>query len=233
MSVGMRIFLKRKMPQPHQILALSQIPAANIADTMGRSCALNPRIKLMSNPTDQITAGPALTVKTRAGDNLVIHQTLDMAQAGDVIVVSNDGDTTRALMGEIMFTYAKYKKVGAIILDGPLRDFDAASAMDFPIYATGTTPGGPYKEGPGEINVPISCGGISVSPGDIMVMDSDGIIVVPRRDADPVIEAATRLEALDAAKVAAAANGMAKREWVLKTIQQKGFEIIDSSCEDA
>ena len=171
MAIGNRVFLKRPMPSQELLDGFADLPAANIADTMGRSCAMNPRIRLMSG-FQGIMVGPALTVKARAGDNLFLHQALDMAQPGDIIVLSNDEDQTRSLMGEIMFTYAKYqKKLGGLVLDGPIRDVDALREMDLPVYATGSTPGGPHKEGPGEINVPIACGGISVNPGDIIVAE--------------------------------------------------------------
>ena len=206
----------------------TKIPTANIADTMGRSCALHPRIRLYSNPVQEISAGIALTVKSRGGDNLLIHAALDMAKEGDVIIASNEGGVdNRSLMGEIMFTYASYKKLNGLVLDGPIRDVSAATKMSLPIYATGSTPGGPYKEGPGEINVPISCGGISVNPGDIVVMDGDGVIIIPLKDAETVLEAAKKLQSADEAKVIAAANGTAKREWVGKTLETKNIEIID------
>ena len=231
MSVGNRIFLKRPMPSQELLDGFAGIPAANIADTMGRSCAMHPRIKLMSGAKDTMV-GPALTVKARAGDNLFIHQALDMALPGDIIVVSNDEDETRALMGEIMFTYGQYqRKLGGIILDGALRDLDAVREMELPIYATGSTPGGPHKDGPGEINVPIACGGISVNPGDIIVADADGIIVIPLKDASEILEAAKKYHSTDAAKVEAAKNGTSKREWVMKRIEEKGTEIIDGSYD--
>ena len=145
MSIGNRVFLKRPMPSRELLDGFAGLPAANIADTMGRSCAMNPRIKLMSGFRG-IMVGPALTVKARAGDNLFLHQALDMSQPGDIIVVSNDEDQTRSLMGEIMFTYAKYqRKLGGLVLDGPVRDLDALREMDLPVYATGSSPGGPHK----------------------------------------------------------------------------------------
>ncbi|NLH45671.1 MAG: RraA family protein, partial [Acholeplasmataceae bacterium] len=194
----------------------------------GRSCALDPRIKLLSAPKQAITVGVALTVKSRAGDNLMLHKALNMAQPGDIIIASNEGGVNnRSLMGEIMFTFAAYKKLTGLILDGPIRDIDAASKMEMPIYGTGTTPGGPYKEGPGEINVPISCGGISVNPGDIIVMDADGIIIIPLADASAVLAAAQEFQKQDAAKVLAAANGTAHRGWVDKKLLENDIEIID------
>ncbi len=228
MTVGSRIYLKKCEDGLALAGEFAKIPTANIADTMGRSCALHPRIKLYSAPQQPVTAGIALTVKTRGGDNLLIHAALDMAKEGDVIIVSNEGGVdNRSLMGEIMFTYASYKKLTGLVLDGPIRDVDAAKQMALPIYATGTTPGGPYKEGPGEVNVPISCGGISVNPGDIVVMDSDGVIIIPLKDAPEVLAAAQKLQANDEAKVIAAGNGTAKREWVGKNLAAKEIEIID------
>ena len=232
MSIGKRIILKRPMPSQELLDGFAGLPAANIADTMGRSCAMNPRIRLMSG-FQGVMVGPALTVKARAGDNLFLHQALDMSQPGDIIVVSNDEDRTRSLMGEIMFTYAKYqRKLGGLVLDGPIRDVDAVRAMDLPVYATGSTPGGPHKEGPGEINVPIACGGISVNPGDIIVADCDGIIVIPLKDAPAVLEAARKFHEQDAAKVEAARNGTSNRAWVKKTLEAKNAVFLDRSYFD-
>ena len=196
MSVGKRIYLQRNMPDPELVEAFKQIPASNTADVMGRSCAMNPRIKLVSSPKAQMMAGPAYTVKCRAGDNLTLT-----------------------------------KKVAGIILDGPIRDIDEIGKWDFPVYCTGTTPGGPYKEGPGEINVPISCGGISVNPGDIILADPDGIICIPRKDAASILVEARKFQEADEKKLIAARNGTANRAWVEKSLNEKGFEIIDGVYE--
>ncbi|PMC67848.1 methyltransferase [Fusobacterium nucleatum] len=228
MAVGRRIFLKRELANQEVIKELGEIPAANIADVMERNCAMNPRIHLVSNPQNKVMAGSALTVKVRAGDNLALHAALNMATEGDVIVVSNEGDNTRALMGEIMMTYLCYfKKIAGIILDGPIRDIDEIGGWNFPVYATGTTPGGPYKEGPGEVNVPISCGEVSVNPGDIIVADKDGIIVIPKRDSETILAVAKKLHANDSAKAQAAKTGSTNRDWVTKLLDEKKFEFID------
>lgn len=228
MSVGKRIYLKRELPDPQIVEQFKAIPASNTADVMGRSCAMNPRIRLVSRPKAQMMAGPAYTVKARAGDNLALHAALNLCGEGDVLVVSNEEDNTRALMGEVMMAYLKYtKKIAGIVLDGPIRDIDEIGTWDFPVYCTGTTPGGPYKEGPGEINVPVSCGGVTVFPGDIILADPDGVIVIPRRDAAKVLEDAKAFQAADEAKLAAARHGTANRAWVDKFLQEKGFEIID------
>ena len=228
MSVGKRIYLKREMPDPAIMEQFREIPASNTADVMNRSCAMNPRIRLVSSPKAQMTVGPAFTVKCRAGDNLLIHAALNYCQEGDFLIISNEEDDTRSLIGEVMMAYLRYtKKVAGIVIDGPIRDIDEIGHWDFPVYCTGTTPGGPYKEGPGEINVPVSCGGLMVYPGDIILADPDGVIAIPRRDAAEVLEAARKFKANDEKKLAASMDGTADRSWVEKSLAEKGFEIVD------
>ena len=232
MPVGKRIYLKRPMPDKALMDEFAKLPASNVADCMERSCAMNPRIRLISKSRPGSVCGPAFTVKCRAGDNLALHAALTYCQEGDVLVVSNEEDTTRALTGEVMMSYLFYtKKAAAIIIDGPIRDMESLSQWEFPIYCTGATPGGPYKEGPGEVNVPIACGGISVNPGDIILADHDGIIVIPPKDAPGILEAAQKFHEADEAKANAAKEGKANRDWVLKALENKGFEIIDGEWE--
>ena len=228
MAVGKRIYLKRNMPDPEIMMQFKNIPASNTADCMGRSCAMHPRIHLVSSPKDQMMVGPAFTVKCRAGDNLALHAALNLCNEGDVLVVSNEEDNTRALMGEVMMAYLYLqKKVAGIVLDGPIRDIDEIGKWDFPVYATGTTPGGPYKEGPGEVNVPIACGGISVEPGDIILADPDGVIVIPRNDAAVILEDAKKFQAADEGKLEKTRQGTINRGWVDKALADKDFEFID------
>ena len=227
MPVGKRIYLRRELPDPEIMEQFRNIPAANVADCMERNCAMHPRIRLVSSPKAQMV-GPAYTVKVRAGDNLALHAALNRCGEGDVIVVSNEGDDTRAVLGAIMMAFLYYtKKVAGIVIDGPIRDIDEIGSWDFPVYCNGTTPGGPYKEGPGEVNVPIACGNISVNPGDIILGDQDGVIVIPRRDAAQVLEAAKKFQANDRKKFFAAKDGTADRRWVETSLETKGFEIID------
>lgn len=228
MPVGNRVFLKRENTPKHIVEQFKELPASNIADTMNRLCALSSEIRLFSRPEAPVMAGPALTVKVRPGDNLMLHQALNMAEPGDVIVVTNKGDRSQSLIGEIMAAYALHdRKVAGIVLDGNIRDVDAISEMNFHLYATGTTPGGPFKEGPGEVNVPIAIGGIVVHPGDLIVGDADGVIVVPRQDAEAVLALAKPYAAADHAKVVAAKNGTAKRAWVKESLDKKGADFID------
>jgi len=232
MSIGFRVFLQRDLPPKDLIEAFKELPAANVADCMNRLSALSSAIRLMSKPFSGSMAGPALTVKTRPGDNLMLHKALNMAVEGDVIVVSNDGDRSQSLMGEIMATYGKFKKIAGFVFDGPIRDVDALYDLGVPVYATGSTPGGPFKEGPGEINVPISCGNVQIDPGDIVLGDTDGVLVIPRLDALPLLETARQFSAGDKAKAKAAETGSGDRSWVEKILEAKGCSIIDAKYTD-
>ncbi len=227
MSIGFRVFTQRKLPAPELVAAFKTIPAANIADCMGRLSAMDSRIRLLSAPTNTNMAGVALTVKARAGDNLMIHKALNMLTAGDVLVVSNNNGVSQALMGEIMITYASLQQAAGIVLDGPIRDLCRIQQMDLPVYATGSTPAGPFKEGPGEINVPISCGGVQINPGDILVGDGDGVIVIARQDADMLLAEAIKYQQFDSKKLLATQSGQADRSWVDRDMISRKCEIIE------
>ena len=228
MAIGNRIYLKRNLPEQEILTEFENYSTANVADCMNRLCAMNPRIKLISKPTQKSVCAPAYTVKVRAGDNLALHVALTYCGEGDMIVVSNEEECTRALIGEIMMTFLRYtKKVAGIIVDGPIRDVGELGEWDFPIYCTGTTPNGPFKDGPGEVNVPVSCGGIVVAPGDVILADADGVVVIPLKDAKSILPKVKEYAQKDQAKVVSARQGKAKREWVDKLIVDKNFEIID------
>lgn len=227
MSNGFRVFTQRRLPDPELIAAFKAIPTANIADCMGRLSAMNSTIRRLSLPCKDNMVGVALTVKVRSGDNLMIHKALNILKPGDVLVVSNDGGNSQALMGEIMITYAHTRKACGIVLDGPVRDLYSIQAMEFPVYATGSTPAGPFKDGPGEINVPISCGGMSVMPGDVIVGDGDGVIVIARQDAQALLAEAEKYQLFDSKKLLATRAGNADRSWVDRELANKQCEIIE------
>lgn len=229
MSIGFRVFTERTLPPKDLVESYKSLPAANVADCMNRISALSSAIRLMTKPFKNSMAGPALTVKSRPGDNLMLHKALNMAVEGDVIIVSNGADRSQSLMGEIMATYARFKKIAGFVFDGPIRDVDALYELGVPIYATGSTPGGPFKQGPGEINVPIACGNIHVNPGDIILGDADGVIVIPRQDAADLLEKARKFAANDSAKLKAACEGTQDRSWVDKALAEAGCEIIQGA----
>jgi RraA family protein len=158
--------------------------------------------------------GTAVTVKTRMGDNLAIHRAFDFCRAGDVLVVDGGGDLSQALMGELMCSYAEKLGLAGVVMDGALRDVAAIRARDFPVYARGVTHRGPYKTGPGEINVPVCVGGMIVHPGDIRVGDEDGLLAIAPGAAAAVIAAARRQEAREAETLRAIAEGRLDRSWI-------------------
>ena len=133
--------------------------------------------------------GTAFTVRTRPGDNLAIHPALEMVGPGDVIVVDGGGDETRALVGEIMKNIAEYRGASGYVIDGAIRDVAAFAASDFPCFARAVIHRGPYKSGPGDINVPVSIGGAVISPGDIVVGDEDGVVSFSQAAAPALLEA--------------------------------------------
>lgn len=192
-TIGSRIFNQVRRLDPQLIQAFRGLPSSNINDEMGRLYCMDSSIAPL-NHVDSM-AGTALTVKAPAGDNLMFHQALDMARPGDIIVVDGSGDMNRSLAGEIMMRFASLKGLAGIIVDGCLRDLDGIKSLSMPVYARGITPQGPYKAGPGEINVPVVCGGQVVLPGDLLVGDADGIVVIRQQDAQEVLESAVKKKA--------------------------------------
>lgn len=195
MDIGNRIFTEVERPAPEIIEMFRGLPSSNINDEMNRLFCMHDYIKLLNPDSALQLLGPAITVRAPVGDNLFFHQALDMAQPGDIIVVDGGSGCSRSLAGEIMMRFAQKKGIAGFVVDGCLRDWDGITKLTMPVYAKGITPQGPFKNGPGEINVPIACGGQVVFPGDILVGDLDGIVVVRRQDAERVAEAAREKKA--------------------------------------
>lgn len=185
-QVGFRIF---DVIRPDRALVerFRGIPSSNINDMMNRLYNTDGTIHSLNQKE---LLGTAITVRAPLGDNMMFHRALDIAQPGDVLVVDGGGCNERSLAGEIMMTYAAQKGLAGVVVNGALRDLDGIQKLDMPVYATGVTPQGPYKNGPGEINVPVCCGGVVVMPGDILVGDLDGIVVIRKEDAPLVIDEA-------------------------------------------
>ena len=152
-------------------------------------------------------AGPAFTVEVRPGDNLMIHAAIALAQPGDVIVVDGKGDTTSALMGSIMITACKKLGLAGVVLDGAHRDSEEILALGFPLYSVGSNPNGPTKNVPGRINWPISCGGTAIAPGDLIVGDGDGVVVIEREHAESLVAMADKKVQEERARIAEIESG--------------------------
>ena len=145
-----------------------------------------------------------------------------MAEPGDVIVVDAGGDLTNALIGELMVAYAKKKGVAGFVLNGAIRDYYSISQDDFPIFAAGVTHRGPYKDGPGEVNVPIAMGSLVIEPGDLILGDEDGVVGVPIDAVDVVYQAAHAKHLAEAAQLEAISAGKNDRRWVDETLAKLG-----------
>jgi RraA family protein len=168
--------------------------------------------------------GPALTVKVAPGDNLMVHKAIDIAAPGDVIVVDAGGALTGAIIGDIMSSLAEKRGVAGIVIYGAIRDAAEIRSRRFPVYACGVTHRGPYKNGPGEINVPVALDGMVVHPGDIIVGDTDGVVAVPLAHAEEVLALAQEQLAKETATLKAIAAGKADRRWVDELLRQRGCD---------
>ena len=199
--------------------AFKAVPVANVSDVMARMTAGGPRLRPMH--AGGVLAGPALTVKTRPGDNLMIHKALMIAAPGDVIVVEA-GDDSLAVAGGNVCAIAQKRGVAGFIVDGVIRDIGESRANGFPLFARGRSPIPAAKEGPGEINHPIRCGGVVVHPGDIVVADDEGIVVVPLARAPEVLKKAKAKAEADA-KLSLDAWEKNHRAKVDATLKAKGY----------
>jgi regulator of RNase E activity RraA len=218
--VGLQILKRPERIAQRFVDAFASIPVANVSDCMGRLTAGGPRLRPMHDGSPM--AGAALTVKTRPGDNLMIHKAIDMAQPGDVIVVDAGGDLTNALIGELMVSYAVTRRIAGFVMNGAIRDSDFIAKGGFPVYAAGVTHRGPYKDGPGEINVPIAVDGMVIHPGDLILGDADGFLCVPMADAEEVLAASQKKVEAERVTMANIASGRHDTTWIDARLQQIG-----------
>src|SRR6202158_4173250 len=174
--------------------------ASILADVAGRRGTMDGRIAPLA-PSMRL-AGPAFTIEVRPGDNLMIHTAITMAKRGDILVVDGKGDRTCALMGSIMINACKKLGLGGVVIDAAVRDTEELRELGFPVYAVGANPNGPTKFVPGRINWPIACGGVAIQPGDLVVGDADGVVVVEREKAESLLADAAKKVADERARIA-------------------------------
>ncbi|HEY2850180.1 MAG TPA: hypothetical protein VGI97_09905 [Gemmatimonadaceae bacterium] len=195
------------------------LASSNVADAMGRFRFMDAG---MQSRSGLALCGPAVTVLCRPADNLMVHKALQVASPGDIVVVSTCGNTTSAVFGELMCHTAAAAKLGGIVVDGAIRDVDGITRLGMPAFSRTVCPGACDKDGPGEINVPVSCGGTVVAPGDIVVGDADGIAVVPSADAAEVIELVAQLMDRERKRIAEIAAGTLFKGEIDDTLRKKG-----------
>jgi regulator of RNase E activity RraA len=222
---GFRLRYEMERPDPETVSGLSRHQTPDISDLMNRLYAMEPAIKNMTDP-DLRLVGPACTVKVYPGDNLMVHKALDVAQPGDVIVVDTSSSSLTAVLGDLVCTKARHRGVAGFIVDGLIRDLPAIRRLgDFPVFARDVTPKGPLHRGPGEIGYPISCGGIVVNPGDVVVADLNGVVVVPRDISDELLARLDSKAAKESDYVTAVARGDFNNDWVDAMLEASGVEV--------
>lgn len=221
MNYGCKINLNYARADRALVEQFCGIPVANIDDCMNRLAALDASIRPLNHAP---LLGTAFTVRVPAGDNLLFHKAMDLAQPGDVIMIDAGGCMERAILGELMTTYCKVRGLAGIVVDGCIRDRAELAQMDFPVYAKGATPNGPYKNGPGEIGTVISIGGQLVYPGDIIIGDGDGVIAIRPDEAPALLEAAKEVERKEAGIMRGILQGQYPRPWVDEKLREIGCD---------
>ena len=222
MAIGFRILPIERRIDADLVSRFAHLPVANVSDAMSRMAAGGASLRPMH--AGGVLAGPAITVKARPGDNLMLHKALDIAEPGDVVVVDAGGDLTNALIGELMTAHAESRGVAGIVIWGAIRDAATIRASAFPVFAAGVTHRGPYKEGPGEVNVPIAIQGMVIRPGDLLLGDEDGLVCVRIEDAEEVLKTATAKHAAETAQMEKIRRGENPRAWVDETLRRLGCE---------
>lgn len=191
----------------------TQFATPDISDLLNRLYAVDPAITCLTGSHHSL-CGPACTVKVFPGDNLMVHKALDVAKPGDIVVVDAGASTMNAVLGDLICTKAKHRKIAGFIVDGLIRDLPDVLPLDFPVFARGTTSIGPLHRGPGEINFAICCGGIVINPGDLIVADAAGTVVVPQDIARELLQRLKKHQATNAAYLASVKRGEFSNQWV-------------------
>ena len=206
---------------PANIVAqAAEFQPAILADVAGRRGALDGRIKAL-RPRMKL-AGTAITVEVRPGDNLMIHAAIAMAKPGDVLVIDGKGDQSTALMGTLMMTACKKLGIAGVVMDGACRDSLEIDEMDFPVFSVGTNPNGPTKNIGGRIGHPVSVGGVTVHPGDFVIGDGDGVVVVEREKIESLLPLAAKKVRDEAVRIAAIKEGDTAAKWLNTALRTAG-----------
>jgi regulator of RNase E activity RraA len=225
MSVVIRVLTHFERVSRGLVDRFKAIPTANVSDNMLRITAAGSRIRPLH--AGGVLAGPAFTVKGRPGDNLILHKALDLAEPGDVVVMDAGGDLTNSLFGEMMAMHATARHLAGVVINGAIRDYATIHRGDFPVFAAGVTHRGPYKDGPGEINVPIAVEGMVIEPGDLILGDDDGLVCVPRAIAEDVYAASKAKHESEEKQLRAIMSQKSDRSWVDERFKELGYVFVD------
>ena len=221
MHPGPGFRVRMDIPRPDRALfgEFRKYATPDISDLLNRLYAMDPAIRCLTGD-HHVLCGPACTVKVFPGDNLMVHKALDVAHPGDIVVVDAGGCCQNAVLGDLISTKAKHREIAGFIVDGLIRDLPSILPLDFPVFARGVTPIGPLHRGPGEINYPICCGGIVINPGDLIVADAAGIIVVPREIASELLARLELHDQTNRAYVESVQRGDFSNRWVDQLLEE-------------
>lgn len=219
-GIGFRVLTNPIRPDPELVRRFWDFASPNLADAMGRFHFMDPGVQ---SRTGLPLCGVAVTVMARPGDNLMVHKAMEIAQPGDVVVVSTNGNTTNAVFGELMGHSAVASRLGGLVVDGAIRDVDELIALKFPVFSRTISAGGCDKDGPGEINVPIACGNTVVMPGDIVLGDGQGVAVIPQREAAEVLQLVIALKDRETRRIEEIAAGQIFKREIDDTLKSKGI----------
>jgi regulator of RNase E activity RraA len=230
---GFRIRTEIDRPSAETVAAFHAFDTPAISDMMNRLYTMKPTIQALTDPNLKLI-GPACTVKVYPGDNLMVHKCLDILQPGDVVVVDTSASTMTAVLGDLISTKARHRGAAGFLVDGLIRDLPGIRALgDFPVFGQGVTPIGPLHRGPGEINFPIAAGGIVVQPGDLIVGDANGVVVVPRDIVDDLLRRLTERKEAESSYTSAVARGEFNNAWVDALLRENGVVGIEEPAEIA
>jgi regulator of RNase E activity RraA len=214
MSVPCVVHPASPTPSADLLARLWALSTSLVSDAFGRWAGAPGILPVAGLSAGQVVVGPAHTVRTRPGDNLVVHKAIDLARPGEVLVVAAGGGNDRAILGGLLGAYAASKGLAALVIDGAVRDLSELAEAAPPVFATGVCHLGPYKDGPGEIRGPVAIAGLAVHDGDLVVADEDGVAVIPRAKADEVTDAAEEKLRSEQRERAAIAAGTWDRSWL-------------------
>ena len=222
-AFGFTLYTQFRRPDAGLVARFDGAPTGNVGDALGRSAAMDHRIKPVA-PGMRL-AGTALTIKTRPVDNLLIWKALEIAQPGDVLVICTGDYLGHSVFGDLTARVAVARGLAGVVTDGAVRDVDGIVEAGLPVFAAAVTPNSPQKDGPGEINVPVACGGQVVEPGDILVGDGDGVVVIPARDAERAAVEFERVRSYEEERMRQIVSGEHIPDWVDRLLAERGAEV--------
>ena len=215
-------------PDPDHVALFRGVPTGFVVDALGRRGALHPVIRPLHANAEFV--GTALPCWTVPRDNLAPYVALTAARPGDVLVVANGGVEDASVMGDLLIGMARNRGVVAAVTDGLVRDIAGIEDVGIPVFARGLSPNSPFKNGPGEVGLPIAIGGVVVSPGDILVGDRDGVVVVPQARIAEVAAELSKVAKKEAEMEAAVRGGLTGPGWLDEIVASDRVHVLDAEA---